>query len=413
MKKVLSAAKALRIRISEKGDLLAAVSKSSGEFVMGLELLRLLQLLPQRGGDNKRLAADLKKSFETLIKHLPDASEVASLVHDLHEVGVVVSNDAVATGGIQDGFGDAWTQWAMIADSERTKAYLAALEKHVNRDSVLLDVGAGTGVFSAFALLKGAKHVYAIEEAGIASVIPEILRKLGIRAEGRFTLLRANSADASFPRDVNLVVSELLGNDAFAEGMMATLADVASRIDKKKTKFIPGGVEIFAEAVDVKSGAAYKRISAISEKRTLDSKDFYERFLSVAKSSLNFSTLSFSSFFTKQDFCSVSAPVSLSRVKLGPPSEAGVLGGKALLKISQSARAPVVMLWFRLTLTEGITLSSRPGEKDHADHWSPVLVPLLEPLVERSTLSLEFGADAEVTQMEIVVRCNGKIIGRR
>jgi hypothetical protein len=413
MKKKLNAAKALRIRISEKGDLLAAVSQSSGEFVMGLELLRLLQLLPQRGDDNKLLAGDLKKSFETLIKHLPDADEVASLVHDLHEAGVVVSNDAIATGGIQDGFGDAWTQWAMLADSERTKAYLATLEKHVNRDSVVLDVGAGTGVFSAFALLKGAKHVYAIEEAGIASVIPDILRKMGIRAEGRFTLLRANSADASFPRDVNLVVSELLGNDAFAEGMMATLADVASRIDNKKTKFIPGSVEIFAEAVDVRSGAAYKRISAISEKRSADSNDFYERFLNAAKSSLDFSTLSFSSFLTKQDFRSASAPVSLGRVKLGPPSESSFLGGKTVLKITQSARSPVVMMWFRLTLTEGITLSSRPGEKDHADHWSPVLVPLLVPLVEGSLLSLEYGADADTTQIEMAVRCNGKAIGRR
>ena len=44
------------------------------------------------------------------------------------------------------------------------------------KDKIVLDIGAGTGILSIFAAKAGAKHVYAIEFAEIATFAKEIIR---------------------------------------------------------------------------------------------------------------------------------------------------------------------------------------------------------------------------------------------
>ncbi|MGE5462576.1 MAG: 50S ribosomal protein L11 methyltransferase, partial [Syntrophothermus sp.] len=51
----------------------------------------------------------------------------------------------------------------MIADERRTDAYVAALQHAVRPDSIVLDMGTGTGIFAMLACQFGARHVYAVE----------------------------------------------------------------------------------------------------------------------------------------------------------------------------------------------------------------------------------------------------------
>lgn len=53
----------------------------------------------------------------------------------------------------------------------RTLAYMNAITKNPEliKDKIVLDIGCGTGILSIFAARAGAKHVYAIENAGIAN----------------------------------------------------------------------------------------------------------------------------------------------------------------------------------------------------------------------------------------------------
>jgi predicted RNA methylase len=66
----------------------------------------------------------------------------------------------------------------MLKDKIRTETYKNAILKnpHLFKDKIVLDLGCGTGILSIFAALAGAKHVYAIEKANIASFCKKIIR---------------------------------------------------------------------------------------------------------------------------------------------------------------------------------------------------------------------------------------------
>ena len=51
----------------------------------------------------------------------------------------------------------------MIKDKWRMDAYIKAIKKTIKPNSVVLDLGAGTGFFSLLACELGAKKVYSIE----------------------------------------------------------------------------------------------------------------------------------------------------------------------------------------------------------------------------------------------------------
>lgn len=58
----------------------------------------------------------------------------------------------------------------MIADSVRMEAYSRALRQCIRPSSVVIDLGAGTGIFSLLTCQYGARRVYAIEQDDAISV---------------------------------------------------------------------------------------------------------------------------------------------------------------------------------------------------------------------------------------------------
>lgn len=69
----------------------------------------------------------------------------------------------------------------MLKDKVRTKTYMNSIvqNKHLFRGKVVLDVGCGTGILSMFAAKAGAKKVYGIECAGIATAAASIVKANG------------------------------------------------------------------------------------------------------------------------------------------------------------------------------------------------------------------------------------------
>ena len=80
--------------------------------------------------------------------------------------------------------------------------------KHLFVDKIVLDVGAGTGILSIFAARAGAKHVYAVDNANIATHARTIIKENGL--SDKITVIKGKIEDIVLPVEkVDIIISEL------------------------------------------------------------------------------------------------------------------------------------------------------------------------------------------------------------
>jgi hypothetical protein len=387
-RKEFHVAREMRVRLSAKGEFLGSVSRSSGEFFLATEVLLLLQEIQRARVVDEGLASRLRAALGALTRASPEAGELGGLVEELHGAGLLVAKGARAPKNalLQDGFGDPWIQWAMLADAPRCRAYGKAIVSAVDDASVVVDVGAGTGLLGALALKAGARKVFAIEETASARSIAPLFKELGLPASRpAFELFQGNSTEAPLPRDATVVVSELFGNDPFCEGVLPTLRDVGARLTPgRKVRWVPQALEVFVEIVGLTGSAVHARVAALAaarEARPLPAKgDPYLEFLQASARALPLEALSFAVPLQGDELVRAGEAVSLGVVRLDPPSSPVVrYAGETTVAFepAQAGRAPLVALvWFRVRLDARTTLSNHPLEDDACEHWSPLVVPL-------------------------------------
>ena len=103
----------------------------------------------------------------------------------------------------------------MVADGARTNAYARAIAKTVRPGDVVLDIGAGTGLFAILACRSGARRVYAVERDDIIEVARQNAAANGCAESIEF--LHASSTEISLPECANVIVSDLRGALPFYE----------------------------------------------------------------------------------------------------------------------------------------------------------------------------------------------------
>ena len=110
-------------------------------------------------------------------------------------------------------------QQVMLADARRNRAFRRALAARVRPGASVLDLGAGTGVWAVAAARLGARRVVAVErEAVLVPVIEALAREAGVA--DRVEVVRADARRVRLRREFDLVVGELVGNEAFEEGLV-------------------------------------------------------------------------------------------------------------------------------------------------------------------------------------------------
>jgi SAM-dependent methyltransferase len=132
---------------------------------------------------------------------------------------------------------------AMIEDKAREKAYRTALAREAP-GKVVVDVGAGLGHLSLYALEAGASHVVAIERD--AEAIEEA-EKLLRHYAGQVEFVHCSSLDWRTAPPLNgfadVVVSETFDSTGVGEGALRTLVD-ARRFLREGGVMIPSGITL-------------------------------------------------------------------------------------------------------------------------------------------------------------------------
>lgn len=114
----------------------------------------------------------------------------------------------------------------MMQDYTRTACYQRAI--HTNyidfMGKTVMDIGAGSGILSYFALQSGASKVYAIEASNMSLHCEKLARQNGF-SQDRFKVVAKKLEDVAIGKDVELVdvlISEPLGYMLLNERMLET-----------------------------------------------------------------------------------------------------------------------------------------------------------------------------------------------
>ncbi len=127
----------------------------------------------------------------------------------------------------------------MLRDRQRVEAFERALLEQVRPGSVVLDVGAGSGILSLLAARAGAARVYAVEATPVARLARHLAAANG--CAGTIRVIEADMLRVSLPEPVDLIVSEWLGSIGVDENLLYPVLLARDRWLK------PGGVMLPAE----------------------------------------------------------------------------------------------------------------------------------------------------------------------
>lgn len=113
-------------------------------------------------------------------------------------------------------------QQNMMQDYIRTSTYQSAILQNANefKGKIVLDVGAGTGILSYFALQAGAKKVYAVEASNMAQYAKELAK--GNKSCDSLEIVAGKIEEVTLPEEVDIIISEPMGYMLFNERMLET-----------------------------------------------------------------------------------------------------------------------------------------------------------------------------------------------
>jgi type I protein arginine methyltransferase len=115
----------------------------------------------------------------------------------------------------------------MIADRLRMNAYVDALRQSITPNSVVLDIGAGVGIFSLLACRFGARQVYAVEPDDSIFIARDIASANGYK--GRIQFIQDLSTKISLPERADVIVSDIRGTLPMFQHHIESIVDARSR----------------------------------------------------------------------------------------------------------------------------------------------------------------------------------------
>lgn len=275
-------------------------------------------------------------------------------------------------------FADPWEHVRMLADGRRNGA-IEALLKRWAPGARVLEVGAGTGVWSLVAARCGAKHVVAVEPTATATLIEELI--VDNQLTDRVEVIQATVEELE-PRPVDLAFAELLNVDPYAEGMREALAAARRWI-------VPGGLlaprtlRLWVQALDAPESARERDGARATTERL------------AAAHGLKLGALD--AFLEPAE--SYRYAVAAPRLR-GAPVEAFAgeptadLEVELALEVGGDAPVTGVALWWEAELDEGIVWSNAPGSEGAWDRLAITWPVAATPRGGRLTVHLSAEDDA-------------------
>lgn len=113
-------------------------------------------------------------------------------------------------------------QQNMMQDFVRTSTYQRAIYSNSQdfQNKIVLDVGAGSGILSFFAVQAGAAKVYAVEASNMAQYAQQLVHSNNL--DSKITVIAGKIEEIDLPEMVDVIISEPMGYMLYNERMLET-----------------------------------------------------------------------------------------------------------------------------------------------------------------------------------------------
>src|SRR5215471_5850217 len=136
----------------------------------------------------------------------------------------------------------------MINGDARVTGYAEALRQIVRPESVVLEIGTGTGFFAMIACRLGARKVYAIEPDNVIQLARETAAANGFA--DRIDFIQGMSEQTTLPEPVDIIVSDIRGRLPLFYRHIPTIIDARERLLAAGGSLIPHRDTMWAAVVD-------------------------------------------------------------------------------------------------------------------------------------------------------------------
>jgi type I protein arginine methyltransferase len=273
----------------------------------------------------------------------------------------------------------------MISDPGRFGAYVKAIAAAVRPGDVVVEIGAGTGVFSLLACRAGARRVFAIESEDIIQYARELAAANGF--SDRIEFFESNSRIVELPERANVVVSDIRGCLPLFERAVPSLEDARKRF------LVPGGIMIpyreTLKAALVEADDFYRHIVA----------PWNECASGVDLSPLRLRVLDLgcTTSFTEQQLLTPGQAWGILDYIAGASTRSGA---KLELCVTRGGTGHGLCLWFETLLHGTIGFASAPGTPDNV--YGQLFLPWLEPVVLQEGESVQVALRADLVGEDYV-----------
>lgn len=279
----------------------------------------------------------------------------------------------------------------MIGDRVRMDAYTDALKRVITPDSVVVDIGTGTGIFALIACQLGARKVYAIETNPLVELGKKMAAANGFA--DRIEFIQDYSTRIDLPELADVIMGDLRGRLPFQFPNIATFYDARERFLKPNGVILPKKDFLYAGVIG--NAHDYNRFVAQPW-----ADNIYQLDMTAAMPiSVN----------SPVDQLPVKADQVLLPGRLWESIEYGIRSdstgnGSVTWRVHRGGRAHFIALWFDTEIMDGICYSGNPLNERRPKVYGSWFFPLQEPLdlVPGQLLTLDI--DAHLVGQEYIYR---------
>ena len=262
---------------------------------------------------------------------------------------------------------------SMMTDRKRMDAYVQALRQAVTPNSVVLDIGTGTGIFALLACQFGARKVYAIEPSDAIQVAHEIAVANGYGQ--RVKCMQNLSTEITLPERADVIISDLRGVLPLFQHHIPAIADARRRLLAPGGVLIPQCDTLWAAAVEAPE--LYNRFVA-----PWDENSYALDMQPARRMAIN--TWCKGRVTAKQRLVEPQCWATLDYTTVDSPD----VRAEVTWTVARAGTAHGLILWFDATLAEGVHFSNAPGAPEllYGSAFCPLSTPV--PLAACDTISV-------------------------